>query len=1125
MLLKRSILKLCLLLVLCCSCLTSAYAVSFADFAYEKAAKNQINQLRPYLRKGLRIDLPNSEGDTALCQAVKKNNYTAYIKLRRLGANPQHPCMQKVNTETAKSFTEHYNSRDFSYTTTVTNDNSTLKYAGMGLLAAGAAVGAVALFDDDNSSHHKSSACPQGSTHINGECRPISCESGTHLVNGKCEPLNCPEGTIVDGNGCRPVSGCPVGQTWNGSECVDIVCPENTHLQGNSCVANDFTITNNTDDDVIAINSDSNNVFNLLSTPSYPKSNAQIEIENNGNGNVTGMQGISNIYNALVVKDDGEYTNPQPNGKATIKITDNGSGTVRGIYAKIEDITQYKQAINATSENSGTAYGTIDITHTGGGDTYGIMGDVRAYNAYGAYGGTSYGDIKIHGDGDIYGISGYVAATNAVSPYFGHKVVGNINLYGNGNGNIYGMMINKDDIPGAGTGGGNLASWFAFNAYASGGDYVEGNINIRNPGNGNAYGMYGGQQLYNTMPAGRDEAGNPTSTARGTINILNSGNGDAYGMYIPDADPNAIIANIGTDGATSIINIVNTGTGTATGMRGGQETFITNSGEININNLGSGTAIGMYGEENSRIDNSGTINITHQTYEDPETGQIYRPDTTHSGTAYGIYAEKGATVVNNGNITITGAESGQGIFLEEGATLTNNGNISFNGRNENNLYTTANSGYTNLNDFGGEIILGNNGKFFADHLTGNLSVSENTVMNNFADTYILEKSIQAENIDDLKLKSKSAMFKAETKANENDSYDVVMTRQNFNSLISDKAVAEFLENNYQNENGLEIYNTLKQSETNQDLNRTTANLHGTDVIPSFRQEDALVYHHLSRQFNDNLFNHPENNYIGGYKYMDISMDNTGTLVGSDGKANAAYGMLTGKSSGGLTYGLGASAANLKSDYDNGSDRKSNIFGLWLPLGYNFQNGTQWFSKAYLGYADGSYNRQTSLGRFSGDTKEYQYGLGNEVRYKMDLGNGISFEPTAELSLLGIYQDSINEGNKLGALHIDSNNSLSLEGGLGAYLGKKFNLSDNGSLGIQIGGVYYVEFLDPDDGMNAAMSGMDGKYKLKNKIQSDRALLSLRLNYEYKDVTLYGSIEKETNNNKALTIDAGLQYKF
>ena len=128
-------------------------------------------------------------------------------------------------------------------------------------------------------------------------------------------------------------------------------------------------------------------------------------------------------------------------------------------------------------------------------------------------------------------------------------------------------------------------------------------------------------------------------------------------------------------------------------------------------------------------------------------------------------------------------------------------------------------------------------------------------------------------------------------------------------------------------------------------------------------------------------------------------------------------------------------------------------------------------------------------------------------------------------MLGIYQDGANEGSAEGALHIDSGNSLSLEGGIGAYLTKEMIFDDNNKLGIQIGGVYYVEFLDPDDGMDARISGMNGKYRLKNKPQDDRAVFSFRADYTYKDFMLYAVIEQETGGSKAFSVDTGVQYKF
>ena len=79
--------------------------------------------------------------------------------------------------------------------------------------------------------------------------------------------------------------------------------------------------------------------------------------------------------------------------------------------------------------------------------------------------------------------------------------------------------------------------------------------------------------------------------------------------------------------------------------------------------------------------------------------------------------------------------------------------------------------------------------------------------------------------------------------------------------------------------------------------------------------------------------------------------------------------------------------------------------------------------------------------------------------------------------------------------------------------------------MQIGGIYYVEFLDPDDGMNATLSGMSGRYKVKHKFDDDRAVASARINYRYKNFTLYGMIEQELKNYKGLAIDFGLQYNL
>lgn len=1008
--------------------------------------------------------------------------------------------------------------------------------------------GNICIVDCDEGFHWNGSSC------VINDCPPGQHLLGDHCIDndtcpvgqkwnpdaGACLDVICPEGMHLFGDGCiDDERECPIGQHKVGDECVPIECPANTHLVGNLCVVGDLNIENNNNNNIYGVASENNYVFNLYSSPIYPNEQATIVIDNTGDGDVYGLYGYKGeTFNSYVIGYDAYYgedkvvdvDNKEPVGTASINIVDRGKGTVYGMYSNILDVTENKQAVNAYGVDVGTAYGNININHTGGGATYGLLGTVRAFNTRaGGLFGNAIGNIAIKGDGDIYGIYGYVAAVNGliVEGTIGNYSRGVININSVGDGNVYGMAINKDDIPGAGAGGEDLASWWAFNSYGGAGT-VSGTIDIHNTGNGNVYGMYGGQQLYNAMTRGGYSEGN--------INITNLGKGKAYGMYMPEADEDGIIANVSGNKVQSNINLVNVGDGIMTGMRGGRSTNIINSGEININNIGNGTAVGIYGELGSLIKNSGIINIYRSAYHDDVDGKDYVPVSSTGGTAYGIYGESGSSVQNSGTITISGAGNGAGIYLEKNAYLVNTGTVQFNGEEgsivENgapkNIYGENKSlANVDLNTMGqGEIILGTGGKFFAESLSGDMSVSETSVQGSFDNEYNLDNALQAKDTSGLNLVSKSVMFNAKKVENQNNGYDVVMERKPFVSLLNNKSTAEFLESNYTQENNLELYDDLKAIQNSKEFKSVVANRTGNDVLPSFRVEDATVYRHLSKQFNDNLFDRPSETYMGGYKYIDISRDKDGDLVGNDGAAHSAYGLLKGKSDRGLTYGLGATISQIKTDYDNDSSRKSNTFGLWAPVGYDFNNGTKWFSKLYVGYEDGSYDRKTSLGKYSADINSYQYGLSNEIRHDMLLGStGIRVTPVAELNFLGNYLDSFDEGYKVEAIHADSTNMLSLEGGLGAYLSKEFNINQDNKLGVKIGGVYYVEFLDPDDGIDVSQVGMVQKHKVSHKSDDSRSVLSARIDYSYKNLLFYGELEKEVGDNDAVVIDAGMQYNF
>ena len=132
----------------------------------------------------------------------------------------------------------------------------------------------------------------------------------------------------------------------------------------------------------------------------------------------------------------------------------------------------------------------------------------------------------------------------------------------------------------------------------------------------------------------------------------------------------------------------------------------------------------------------------------------------------------------------------------------------------------------------------------------------------------------------------------------------------------------------------------------------------------------------------------------------------------------------------------------------------------------------------------------------------------------------------ELNYTKYLSDSINEGSSNNALKIKSSSADSLELGLGALLNKDFNFNQNQTLNIKIGGIYYVELLNPDKSLKASLNGNIGQFNIHSKQDKTRSVMTLKAKYDYnKALSIYGNIEKELNNDKSLLIDLGLQYNI
>ena len=70
--------------------------ISFNEM-YSLAQGGEVEALRASVFRGMNIDTLNSDGDTGLCVAARRHDVYTYNSFRASGANPRHPCTQKIS--------------------------------------------------------------------------------------------------------------------------------------------------------------------------------------------------------------------------------------------------------------------------------------------------------------------------------------------------------------------------------------------------------------------------------------------------------------------------------------------------------------------------------------------------------------------------------------------------------------------------------------------------------------------------------------------------------------------------------------------------------------------------------------------------------------------------------------------------------------------------------------------------------------------------------------------------------------------------------------------------------------------------------------------------------------------
>lgn len=706
---------------------------------------------------------------------------------------------------------------------------------------------------------------------------------------------------------------------------------------------------------------------------------------------------------------------------------------------------------------------------------------------------------------------------------------------------LYGMYVSTYEI----NGGDEYSSQpkMVYNAYYGNDDETQsegsvvGTINVTTTGKSLSsiaeyYGMYinGGTNGIRDSAAYNAYSSNSNADVAGIINVDVAGGENeaiAAGMYANNA-------RLYNSGRKSSINVTTSRAGSkAYGMKG-DDSYLYNNAAINATSKAS-AAYGMYVNRGEAInDTNGVITVTGKTAsygmyviaDDTERAFAQNLGTINvngEGTNVGIYASgANATVENKGIININGVKcngnecnGGLAVQLEDGASFVNGGTIS-------------SDTSINLASMGGDVYLVEDGKFEAkDSITGTINIAANTLFDTFDRQTVLKDAVSADNTSGVGINSKSYIYQGSLQKNENGTYDVVMQMKDWNDLTN-KSEADYLKLNQERERNNSLYNALKTAETNKAFTSLKANLMGTDMLPNITEEELKVQRSLDKTMMSDLFKSNNENVrkVIGADALYIGRDDKGTLTGYDTSAQSAYALYDQKLNNNYRLGLGFSFTHTNTDYNNDSSRKNFMVQGYIPFIYQ-NKGLTAVSMARLGYADGDYKRRGNDQTYQADINEITYGLLNEARYKINLGM-VNLTPFIGLNAIGWYQDSISEGSRDLAINLASSHVFSLESALGIYVDKEIEFNEDSKLNAVLGIGWYHEFADPYRGFDARHSSSLSSYCLKNKdslSSRDRGIVSAKINYDYKDFSIYGELMQYLEDEYPLKVEGGLKYRF
>ena len=883
------------------------------------------------------------------------------------------------------------------------------------------------------------------------------------------------------------------------------------------------------------------------------------------------------VTNSSIIEVSGEGSiGINLNGEGGSTATGNNEGTINVTGAGAIGTAAYKS--NATSTNSGTinmnGNSSIGMYALNGGNitnNNAITINENATNSYGMYTdgegstATNAEGATIYVNGNmltgIYANNG-ATATNAAGA--------NVNVGGNSS---YGMYTDGSSSSNSGTI--SVSGEESYGIYANNGATATNAAGATvNVGANSSYGMYAqgsatnsgtinvsGNSSYGMHAYNGGTATNSSIievSGGGSIGINLNGEGESPATGNNESTINVTGAGaIGTaaykSNATSINNgTINVNGNSSYGMSALDGGKITNNNAITINEDAT-NSYGMYadGEGSTATNAAGaTISVNGNM----STGMYANNGATATNAAgatiyvngnnsYGMVAKNGGTVINNGTITVDNDTSpdSYGIYKGTGSNYTNNGTInaaeghdvyeetsgltSFMasplmmsatkaGKIVNNGVINANSAIDFNSDETSSISVGNGGSYVAPSFSGDVLADSNITLGGFENEYTNVNSFVGED-KGLNINSGSYLFDAQKAVNDNGNIDVVMTKKDFAEVVENSSLAEFLEENYAENNNEALYNDLKASGNSAEFNQNINNLFGNDLISELTFEDLNMLRELNFDMNNNIFAQEK----GSFALADGIEIVKKEKFGSTGQY-----ALAGYNDGKTTVGVGLSVSEVnvaKNKHGQKAKHGKNIM-LSMPISHKTK-GFEFITSPKAGYASGNYEREGINGMsYDGNVERKTLALMNEARYPLKL-NGVKIIPSAEFNMIG-YNMKAKEDKKQYSLNIKSQNHYSVESGLGLNIEKEFATSKDSKLMLNGGVSFYKEFADPYD-LKVSMNEMNGTYKIKDEKHGDnRTVLRFGAGYKLKE-NLDLSAMIRTNIDREYRTDTGVSLNY